>query len=83
MNGDRGEGPPGAGSLDSEPALPRGGRTSAPIHGDRRHDRHAQPEVAFVARFGTDARALVAVELDQRPMTPSPLVTLECDEDAL
>jgi hypothetical protein len=47
------------------------------------HDRHAQPGVAFVARFGTDARELVAVELDQSPMTPSPLSTLECDEDAL
>src|SRR5512132_3955546 len=37
-----------------------------------RHDWHAQPEVPFVAALpSADAREMVAVELDQRPMTPS------------
>jgi len=48
------------------------------------NDRHAQSEVPFVAALrSADARELVALELDQRPMTPSPLFTLDCDDDAL
>ena len=57
MNGDRGEGPPGTGSLDSEPALSRSGRISAPtsiVTG--RHARHAQHEVPFVGRFSQPMR---------------------------
>jgi hypothetical protein len=47
--------------------------------GSSRQDRHAQPEVPFVAGLRlTDARELIAVELDQGRVTPSPVFTLDC-----
>jgi hypothetical protein len=48
-----------------------------------RHDgMHSR--VPFVAALrSADERELLAVELDQRPMTSSPRFTLEWDEDAL
>jgi len=47
-----------------------------------RHDgMHSR---AFVAALrSADERELLAVELDQRPITSSPRFTLEWDEDAL
>ena len=85
MNGDRGEGPPGIGYLDSEPALSRRRAHFRPLTSmvTGRHDgMHSR--VPFVAALrSADERELLAVELDQRPMTSSPRFTLEWDEDAL